>query len=72
MGKLQVTYDHCENCSGFIHSVCKVMANTQTGNDLFLLITEIIFSRPDEEVHKANDRASREAFNFFGCLTSTD
>lgn len=72
MGRLQVTHDRCANRSALVYGVCKVTVNSQPGDDCFLLITGISFFKPDEEVRKANDRASGTAFNFFGCLTSTD
>lgn len=72
MGRLQVTHDCCANHSALVYGVCKVTVNCQPGDDCFLLITGISFFKPDEEVRKANDRAPGTAFNFFGCLTSTD
>lgn len=72
MGELQVTHDRCASCSALVYRVCKVTVNTRPGNDRFLLITGIRFFKPDEELRKANDRASGAAFHFFGCLTSTE
>ena len=72
IGRLQVPRDYCAYHSALVYGVCKVMVNTQPGTDCFLLITGISFFKPDEEVRKANDRPSGEAFNFFGCLTSTE